>query len=195
MTTILHLNSSGRRNGSASRQLSAALVEKLIAQNPGARVIERDAATDAEFLDEDWVVANFTQAEERSTQQGARLQYSQTLVEEVQVADIIVIGTPVYNFSISGALKAWIDQICRPGLTFRAEPDGFVGLLENKKVFLVVTSGGTEVNGPIDFATGYMLHILGFLGITDVTVIAADTMVMNPERALTRAMQQIDTAV
>ncbi len=195
MTTILHLNSSGRRNGSASRQLSAALVEKLTVQNPDARVIERDAATDAEFLDEDWVVANFTQAEERSAQQGARLQHSQTLVEEVQAADIIVIGTPIYNFSISGVLKAWIDQICRPGLTFRAEPDGFVGLLENKKVFLVMTSGGTEINGPIDFATGYMLHILGFLGITDVTVIAADTMVMDPENALNRAMQQINAAV
>lgn len=195
MTTILHVNSSGRRNGSASRQLSASLVERLLHQNPGAQVIEREAATDAEFPDEDWVSANFTQADERSAHQNARLRHSELLVEEVKAADVIVIGVPIYNFTISGALKAWIDQVCRPGLTFRAEPDGFVGLLENKTAFLVVTSGGTEVNSPIDFATGYMTHILGFLGITDVKVIAADTMVMDPQGALDRATTQIREAV
>lgn len=194
MATILQVNSSGRRKGSASRQLTAALVEKLKEETPGARVIERDAVTDAEFPDEDWVVANFTPADQRSVQQEKRLRHSRRLVAEVQAADLIVIGAPVYNFSIPGVLKAWIDQICRPGLTFRAAPEGFVGLLENKKVFLVVTSGGTEVQGPIDYATGYMIHILGFLGITDVTVIGADTMVSDPEGALARAMRQIRAA-
>ncbi|WP_179954166.1 FMN-dependent NADH-azoreductase [Denitrobaculum tricleocarpae] len=194
MATILQVNSSGRRQGSASRQLTAALVGKLVAEHPGAKVIERDAVTNAEFLDEEWVIANFTQAQERSTRQKERLQHSQKLVDEVQAADFIVIGTPIYNFSISGVLKAWIDQICRPGLTFRAEPEGFVGLLKGKRVFLVVTSGGTEINGPVDYATAYMTHILGFLGITDVTVIGADTMVSDPEGALDRAMRQIRDA-
>lgn len=195
MTTILHVNSSGRKNGSASRQLGAALVEKLMKRHPGASVIEREAVTEAEFLDEEWVVANFTSVEERSSRQGKRLEHSRKLVEEVQAADFIVIGTPIYNFTISGVLKAWIDQICRPGLTFRAEPDRFVGLLQNKKAFLVVTSGGTEVKGPIDFATGYMVHVLGFLGITEVAVIAADTMVSDPQGALERARRQIEEAV
>lgn len=195
MTTILHVNSSGRINESASRRLSAAIVQRLCEKHEDAQIVSREAVTDAEFVDEEWVAANFTPSEERTEAQTRRLQHSQNLVDEVVTADYIVIGTPVYNFTISGVLKAWIDQICRPGLTFRAEPTGFVGLMEGKKAYLVVSSGGTEVNGPIDFATGYMIHILGFIGITDVTVIAADTMMQDPDGAIERATAQIEAVV
>ena len=195
MTNILHVNSSGRVNGSASRQLSAEIVDRLCAKHGDASVTRREAVTNAEFPDETWVVANFTASDERSEHQARRLQHSQELVDEVRAADYIVIGSPIYNFSIGGALKTWIDQICRPGLTFRAEPTGFVGLLDNKKAFLVVTSGGTQVNGPIDFATGYLIHILGFLGVTDVSVIAADTTLDDLDGAVERAMQRIEAIV
>ena len=195
MTKILHLDSSGQTTGSASRTLSAEIVKRLCDKHPDAQVIRREAAENADFPDAVWVAANFTLPDDRTEEQNHRLQHSQTVVEEVQAADYIVIGSPIYNFTISGALKAWIDQISRPGLTFRAEPSGFVGLLENKKVYLVISSGGTKVNGPIDFATGYMIHVLGFLGITDVSVIAADTMIDDPEGALRRAREQIEELI
>jgi len=175
--------------------VSGAPLRLRLGNHEDAQIVSREAVTDAEFVDEEWVAANFTPSEERTEAQTRRLQHSQNLVDEVVTADYIVIGTPVYNFTISGVLKAWIDQICRPGLTFRAEPTGFVGLMEGKKAYLVVSSGGTEVNGPIDFATGYMIHILGFIGITDVTVIAADTMMQDPDGAIERATAQIEAVV
>lgn len=194
MTTILHLTASGRYATSASRSLSTELVERLSAQNPGANVVSRDVAAGVEFVDEAWIEANFTPAQDRSASQATRLAASDALVAEIKAADHIVIATPIYNFSVPGTLKAWIDQVCRAGVTFRYEPTGPVGLLEGKKAYVVVTSGGTEVQSPMDFATDYLRHVLGFVGIDDVSIIAANQLMMDEAAGLAKARSSIAEA-
>ena len=172
--TALRVNASGRQTGSRSRALTSAIVDHLIVSGTVNRVIERDLATGVAFVDEDWIGANFTPEDERTTEQRQRLAGSDALVDELFAADIILIGMPIYNFGVPGTLKAWIDQVARVRKTFRYTADGPKGLIAGKTVYLVVTSGGTPIDGPIDFATGYMRHVLGFLGMTDVTVIVGD---------------------
>jgi len=192
LTTILHINASGRQDGSVSRRLGSALVDRLLKAIPGSRIVRREAAADAQFLTQTWVEGTFADPDARSPEQEQALGFSAALVAELQAADQIVISTPIYNFSIPACLKAWIDQICRPGMTFRAEPDGFVGLVPGKKAYLVIASGGTEVQGPIDFATGYLVHILAFLGITDVTIIPAHHLLDQHDVAIRKARAQIE---
>ena len=88
----------------------------------------------------------------------------------------LVIGLPIYNFSVPAAMKAWIDQIARVGVTFNYSENGPVGLMKKKRAIILLASGGTKVGSDIDFASEYMKHILGFIGITDVTIIAADAL-------------------
>ena len=116
---------------------------------------------------------------------------SDALIAEVQAADVLVIGVPVYNFGVPAALKAWIDMIARARETFKYTENGPVGLLTNKKAYLVVASGGTEVGSAIDFATPYMKHVMGFIGITDVTVISAGQQMMD-EKAAEKAEKSIE---
>ena len=194
MTNILHINSSARHGASNSRKLSAELVKKLEHANYGAKIVSRDVASGVEFVDEAWVGANITPADKRSAEQKARLANSDMLVTELQVATHIVIAAPIYNFGIPAALKAWIDQICRAGATFQYGPTGPVGLLKDKKAYLVITSGGVEIQGPVDYATNYLKFLLGFIGITDVTVIAANQLNMNEAKGLQEAHAGIDLA-
>jgi len=119
------------------------------------------------------------------------LAHSDELIAELEAADTIVIGVPVYNFAIPAALKAWVDQIARARRTFRYTETGPEGLLKGKKAYLVVASGGVPVGSDYDFATGYLRHVLGFVGITDVTVIEAGQQMMDGE-AVTRATAAID---
>lgn len=194
MTSILHINSSGRHDTSNSRKLSAELVQKLAHAAPGAKVVTRDVASGVEFVDEAWIFANFTPADKRSAEQNARLANSDLLISEVQAASHIVIAAPIYNFSVPGVLKAWIDQICRSGVTFQYGPTGPVGLLSGKKAYLVITSGGVEIEGPMDYATNYLKLVLGFIGITDVTVISANQLSMNEAKGLDEARAEIALA-
>ena len=99
---------------------------------------------------------------------------------------------PIYNFGVPAALKAWVDQVARAGVTFKYTENGPQGLLEGKRAILVVASGGTAAGSDIDFASGYMQHVMGFIGITDVTVITADQMMMDTEAALAKATAQVD---
>jgi len=192
LTTILHINASGRQDGSVSRRLGSALVDRLRTAVPGSRIVRREAAAEAQFLTQTWVEGTFADPDARSPEQEQALGFSAALVAELQAADHIVISTPIYNFSIPACLKAWIDQICRPGMTFRAEPGGFVGLVPDKKAYLIIASGATEVRGPIDFATDYLVHILGFLGITDVTIIPAHHLLDHHDAAIRNARAQIE---
>ena len=113
------------------------------------------------------------------------------MIAELEAADAIVIGMPIYNFAPPAALKAWADQVAVPGRTFSYSADGPKGLLEGKKAYVVVTSGGTQVDSPIDFATPWLRFFLGFIGITDVTVIAADRLGADAEAKLAEAQEQI----
>ena len=107
-------------------------------------------------------------------------------------ADTIVIGTPIYNFSVPSTLKAWIDLVARVGVTFNYTETGPVGLLEGKRAIIAVASGGTQAGSDIDFATTYLRHVLGFIGITDVELVAADQLSMDEEGSMQRAKSAIE---
>lgn len=170
--TVLNIQASARHDGSVTRQLSDKILTKIAAD----QTITRDLATGLPLLDAAWLAANFTLADDRTDVQRETLALSDSLITEIKQADTIVIGSPVYNFSVPAVLKAWIDQIARVGVTFKYTPDGPVGLLSGKRAIIVIASGGTPVGSDIDYASGYLKHIMGFIGITDVTIIAADAL-------------------
>lgn len=172
MTRVLRIDSSARTDGSVSRELSATLAADLAGAD--GEIVVRDLAVQApEFVDEAWVGANFTAPDQRTAEQEQMLAASEALVAELEAADQIVIGVPVYNFNVPASLKAWIDMIARARRTFRYTEEGPEGLLTGKTAWLVVASGGTALGSDIDFATPYLKFILGFIGITDVRVIDA----------------------
>lgn len=186
--TVLHIDSSARLTGSTSRDLSQRIVDKL---QPGT-VIRRDLTSALPQIDEDWVNANFTPADQRSPEQQDRLALSDQLVQELMAADTIVIGAPIYNFSVPASLKAWVDLVARAGLTFKYTENGPQGLLEGKRAILAVASGGTKVGSEIDFGSGYLKHIMGFIGITDVEIVAADQLMVNADAAMAAANSAVD---
>ena len=170
---ILEVSASGRRAGSVSRQLSNEIIEALETREGAVELLRRDLGDGVAFVDERWIEANFTPEEDRTGDQRATLSASDALVEELRAADVIVIGTPIYNFGVPAALKAWIDMIARARKTFRYTANGPEGLLKGKKAYVVVASGGVPVDSPVDFATPYLRHALKFVGITDVEFIGA----------------------
>ncbi len=187
--TVLHIDTSARHQGSVTRDLTAKIVEK---HSPN-HVIARDLAdTPLPQLTEDWVNANFTPQDSRTDAQKDTLALSDKLVNELKAADTIVIGLPMYNFSVPAALKAWIDLVARAGVTFRYTENGPIGLLEGKKAVIALASGGVPEGAPVDFATPYLRHVLSFLGITDVTVIAADQMGTDAGASIAKANEAVD---
>lgn len=172
-TQILHINSSGRVDGSVTRDISLQLVRQLQQQNEAEKQ-QRDLAEGLPFIDEQWIGASFTDADQRSTEQRSALALSDELVDELQQASHIVIAAPIYNFSVPAVLKAWIDLVARPGVTFRYTENGPEGLLEGKKAYLVVASGGVPLGSEVDYASNYLRHVMGFLGIDDVTLVNAN---------------------
>ena len=139
------------------------------------QLIQRDLAKGIPFIDEQWITANFTPMEERTPEHKAQLSYSDSLVEELKIADHIVIASPIYNFSVPAVLKAWIDMIARARLTFRYTENGPEGLLNNKTAYLVVASGGVPIGSELDFASRYLKQVMTFIGIDKVEVIDAST--------------------
>jgi len=188
MTNFLRIDASARHQGSVSRGLSA----RLFSRFPDAAVTTRDLAAGIPHLTESWVSATFTPPEMRSDDQKAALALSDTLVSEVQNADVIVIGTSVYNFGVPSALKAWIDQIARVGVTLRYTDSGPEGLLSGKRAIIIAASGGTQAGAPNDFATPYLKYVLGFIGITDVQVVSAAAMGDGAEAAIEQAGLSLD---
>lgn len=181
MSTLLHISVSPRGEHSISRQLSNAAVKAWKKRNPEGRVIERDLAkTPLTFIDLDWIVGSFMAPEQHSGAHKKALALSDELVAELWEADEIVIGTPMYNFSIPAALKAWIDHVVRAGKTFRynseGRPEGLVAG-HGKKVTVIVASGGAYTDGSglaaLNYEVPYLRFILGFIGITDVNFIEA----------------------
>ncbi|MFN2310227.1 MAG: FMN-dependent NADH-azoreductase [Gammaproteobacteria bacterium] len=190
---ILRIDASARHTGSVTRQLSDALIAALHARHGPATVVSRDLArTPPPLLDADWLAANFTEPQARDARLRAALAQSDALVAELMAADRVVLGVPVYNFGIPAALKAWIDLVARARLTFRYTEKGPVGLLEGKRAYLVMASGGVAIGSATDYASGYLRHVLGFLGITDVTIVAADQLMLRDD-ALDRARERIET--
>lgn len=172
--TILRIDSSPRKTGSTTRALNSKLVEQLQQHHDVAEVIDRDVSKGISFCSADWVEATFTPADNRTDLHKEVLRESDTLVAELQKADIVIIGVPVYNFGVPASLKAWIDMIARLGVTFKHTENGPVGLLSNKKAYVVYAAGGTKLGSDIDFASGYMKHVLGFVGIMNMEIISSE---------------------
>ncbi len=171
---VLRIDASARVGDSVTRELADRFIAGLAQRAGEVALTRRDLAHGLPFIGADWIAANFTAADARNAEQHAALAGSDALVEEIQAAGVWVIATPIYNFGVPASLKAWIDQIARAGVTFRYTEEGPRGLLTDRKVYILVASGGTEVGSAIDFATPWLRFVLGFLGITDVEVIAAD---------------------
>lgn len=172
MTThILHINSSGRTQDSVTRTVSAQVLEHLTSTLGDTNLIERDLAPGVPFINENWIGANFTPAADRLPAQNEFLSGSDALVAEIKQADMVIIASPIYNFSVPAVLKAWIDQIARAQLTFKYTKKGPVGLMSGKQAILVMASGGVPIGTAMDFATPYLQQIMRFIGIEDITVI------------------------
>ncbi|MFD2934656.1 FMN-dependent NADH-azoreductase [Spirosoma flavum] len=175
---ILHLISSPRKGASYSIQLGNALVQKLVAAHPDSTVRIHDLTeTPFPHLEEVHLQSFFTPAENRTPAQQTAVRHSEEAIAELMAADVIVIGAPLYNFGIPSTLKTWIDHIARVGITFSYSANGPEGLIRGKKVYLAMSSGGIYSEGPMssyDFVVPYLKTVLGFLGMTDITVVRAE---------------------
>jgi FMN-dependent NADH-azoreductase len=188
MPTLLVIEVSPRFDHSTSRKLTAAYIEAWKIANPGRTVVVRDLAkTNLPFVDLAWIEGAFTPTETHSPESVAAIAVSDALIAELKSADRLLIGTPMFNFSIPAALKAYIDHIVRVGLT--VSPTN-VGLLTGKSADVIPASGGDFSPGsPVEkynHASGYLRQVLAWIGITDVNIVLAG-------RAL--AGQQGETAV
>jgi FMN-dependent NADH-azoreductase len=189
MNNILHIDASGRGNASVSRQLSNEIVQKI--SNDESKVTYRDVSQGLPFVDEQMIGSYFTQKAERSEEQHQAIALSDTIVEELMAADTVVIGMPIYNFSMSAGFKTWSDLAARVGETFKYTDNGPVGLLEGKKAYVAVASGGTKVGSEIDFLTPWLRHFLGFIGINDVEILQAEAINRNGDKAVEEARLSI----
>lgn len=175
MSNILYITASIRSDAeSVSRSLGQSIVDGLAART-GAGVTTRDlAANDLPYVSAERFAANLTPAAERTPEQAELAAIADTLIAELQAADTIVIASPVYNFGPPATLKAWADLVARAGTTFQYTANGPEGLLKGKKAYLAIATGGTPVGADFDFMSRWLTFFLGFLGITDVEIVAAD---------------------
>ncbi len=188
---IYQIDSSARKKGSTSRALAKKLLEKI--KKPEDEIIYRDL--DDEML----FVAGLTESgmsipeNERTDQHRKMFELSDKLVKELKESDVIIISTPIYNFGPPATLKAWSDLAARVKSTFKYSSDGKqIGLLENKKVYLVITSGGTKIGGKEDYLTPWLMHVLNFFGIKNIKTISADQMALDYEKSVKNAEAQIE---
>lgn len=183
MKTLLQINSSVFGDNGQSSQLNQQLVQEWLAKNPEGKVVKRDLTQDViPHLDSTRISAFFTPADKRSTEQQAIVDYSDALINEIQQADAIVIGAPMYNFSIPSQLKSYLDHLARAGVTFKYTEAGPVGLLDNKPVYIVTTRGGVHKDLPSDSVTGFLKTFLNFIGLKDLHFIYAEGLNMSQKK-------------
>lgn len=196
---ILQINASARAEASHSTGLASAIVERLRAANPQAELQVRDLGrTPHPELDEAALQALFSPGDQRTPAQAARVALDDALIAEIQAADVVVLGVPMYNFGVPAQLKNWIDAISRVRVTFRYTESGPEGLLKNKKVYVALTRGGLYRNTPADTQVPYLQTVFNFLGMSDVQFIYAEGLAMGADaerQALAGAHSQIETAL
>ncbi len=188
---IYQIDTSARKEGSTSRALAKKLLDKI--KKPEDVVVYRD------LNDEMIFISNLTEsgmkipAGEQSERHKKMFELSDKLVLELKESDKIIISVPIYNFGPPATLKAWADLAARVKETFKYNEDGSrVGLLEDKQVYLIITSGGTKINSKDDFLTPWLIHVLNFFGIKKIDIIAADQMAIDYEKSIKSAEDQID---
>jgi FMN-dependent NADH-azoreductase len=187
--SVLRIDSSANTETSVTRNLT----DRIIARLGDTDVVTRDLALEPlPQITHTWAVARATPEADRKPEQVAALEESDKLVGELLAADTIVIGAPVYNFGVPASLKAWIDLVARVGVTFRYTENGPEGLVTGKRVIIAMASGGVPAGSPADFVSDYLKFVLGFLGLTDVTIVAADALAKDAEGTIARANSQVD---
>jgi FMN-dependent NADH-azoreductase len=183
---VLQVNSSARvfenDQGSISTRLANELSARLLANDPSATLTVRDLARQPHpVLDEAALGALFTPAEARTSEQAARVALDDALIAEIQAADVVVLGVPMYNFGVTAQLKNWIDAIARARVTFQYTEKGPVGLLTGKTVYAVLSRGGVHRGTESDSQVPYLKSVLAFLGMKDVRFVFAEGLAMGPE--------------
>jgi len=196
MTTLLQINASINNDTGQSSQLANQFVAAFRTRQPHAKVVVRDvaAADPVPHLTAERFGAFITKAEERNAAQHAVVAYSDTLIREIQQADVIVIGLPMYNFGVPSQLKAYFDHIARAGITFAYTEKGPVGRLTGKKVYVFAARGGLYSGTPMDTQSSYVRDFLAFLGMTDVQFVYAEGLAISPqskEAGLAKAAAEI----
>lgn len=189
---ILHIDSAITADASVSRNLTAQIVAKLLAANPDASVTYRDLNAGVPAIDTDWFRAIRQTPESPTEAQRQIIATSDAYIDDIRQADVLVIGVPVYNFAVTAQLKNWLDQVARAGVTFRYTANGPEGLMTGKRAIIAYTAAGTPLGSDVDFASGYMRQMLGFMGIDDVTFVAADRLAKDREAGLARAQEALD---
>ena len=193
---ILQVNSSARIENSQSTKLANSLVERIRTDHPDATLTVRDLSRTPHLpLDESTLQALFTPADQRTPEHNARVALDDALIAEIQAADVVVLGVPMYNFGVPAQLKNWIDAISRAQVTFRYTANGSEGLLKGKKVYVALTRGGKYRNTPADTQVPYLQTIFAFLGMNDVQFVYAEGLAMGAaaeQNALASARSQIE---
>jgi len=192
---ILHVTCSPRGHSSESSRLSKNVIGYLLKNNPMATVINRRVAGDAlSQVDEPYATSQQSSAD--VSQEGS-IARSEALIEELESADVVVIGTPMHNFTVPAALKVWIDHIARVRRTFNVGPEGKTSLLRDRPVFISVSSGGRfsgEHPRQPDFLTPYLKAVLGMIGLHDLTFFTVEGTAFGPE-AVAQARSKTDQAL
>ena len=196
MTTLLQINASINHDNGQSSQLANQFVAAFRKRYPEATIVTRNvaAAEPVPHLNAERFGAFITQPEERSTAQHAVVAYSDTLINELKQADVIVLGLPMYNFGVPSQLKAYFDHIARAGVTFKYTDKGPVGQLTGKRAYVFAARGGLYAGSPLDTQTSYVRDFLRFLGIADVEFVYAEGLAISPqskEAGLAKALAEI----
>ena len=191
---IYQIDSSARKEGSTSRALAKKLLDKI--KKTGDEVIYRDLDDEMLFVSGLTESGMKIEKKDQTEEHKKMFELSNKLVSELKESDIIIISAPIYNYGPPATLKAWADLAARIGETFRFKPNGRrEGLLRNKRAYLVITSGGTKLNGKEDFLTPWLKFILNFFGIKKINIINADQMALNYEKSIKDAENQIKKLV
>ena len=188
---IYQIDSSARKDGSTSRALAKKLLDRI--KKPDDEIIYRDLNDEMVFVSGLTESGMKIDEKDQNEHHKKMFELSDKLVKELKESDIVIISTPIYNYGPPATLKAWSDLAARVGETFKFREDGRrEGLLKDKQVYLVITSGGTKINSKEDFLTPWLVYMLNFFGIKKIDVIAADQMALDYERSIKDAEAQIE---
>ena len=190
MNKILFYKTSPKNEGSISTELGEYLVNRL--SKEGNTNVSKRQLDQVPFINQQIINGLYINDNEKTLEQLEALKISDAIVKDVHENDTIIISTPIYNFAAPAVLKAWADLVARLNKTFQYTDNGPVGLLKNKKAYIVVSSGGTKIGSEIDFFTPWMKFFLNFIGIKDVTFISADQLMSDDGSKIIQAKSQIN---
>ena len=183
MKTLLHVKSSLFGDQGQSAQLAGSFISRWTQENPDSSVIERDLAADpVPHLDAFRMGALNTPEADRSQEQQAVVDLADQLLSEVKAADVIVIGLPMYNFSVPSQLKSWFDHLARAGVTFQYTETGVQGLIEDRPVYLISTRGGVYGDEGSNMQISYVKQLLSFMGLNSQQLVVAEGLAMDDHR-------------